>query len=1435
MTEQHRHDRGARMTLAALAPYVPAAIVRKLAQLGEAPLPPVESARGASLLLDIAGFTPIVVSLSDAGPRGIDALQRLLSSCFTEMIEGIRDYGGDIYQFAGDSVLALFEPDRGETDGEVVRRAAICGTHVQRKMARFSRVEVLGKRFTVSSRIGVGFGECHRIVLGEPDQWLQAGLVGQPLEQAVAAEKKSSGGEVVLSPQAAALLPDGSPGESRDGFWRFLAPGNVTAPPARALPVGGARTLGQCSLLLHPELLRKVMTSHEGFKGDFRDITCVFVRVKSRYGHSEAEDFVRELNGFFTFAQRESNAHRGVLLMPDFTDKGNVLYFVFGAPTAQQNKESLACHFASKLLQGQADFPSIEELRIGIATGPSYWGEMGAPSRKGYWALGEVVNTAARLMSHLKEAGIQIDANTQRKVLHEFSLEHVEDARLKGISRVVPIYRVQSRQVRSLLVKAQGEIVGRRKELARLREAVEESIAGSGRVSIISGEAGIGKSRLSSRLVEEAESHGALTLYGICYSYETFTPFFPWKEVLIQLFQLHEGNTPEERLERIRTVFEGLQGVGLEWVPVLANIMGLAVVEDERTASMDARQKNQQVFHIIHRLLEKLTESMPVLLFFEDLHWADQISLDLIEYVAARLSSLRLAMLVTMRPGEALKDLQVPGGVLRVDLTQLDEEDTRALLRLHLKLTPPNPALEDLMITKVQGNPFFIESLVGGLVEEGHLEETTGGGRVLRRSLQSLRIPDSIQDVVLNRIDLLPELEKLIVKVASVIGRIFSLDAVHALLPEGIELEEAKRAMAQLTSLGMVLLEMEEPYTCLFKHIVIRDVAYNTLLVSGREQLHRRLARFLEKKAADNLVKPAGILAYHYMAGNDEAKGVEYTLMAARAAKRQYANDEAIHHYNRVLEVLSHSETLDQHVVLEDTRQVMLELAQTLLQAGNYAAAIQMFEQRLSEEDAAEVRADIHVGLGRAFQEKGESSRAILELERALKLMGRTPPRSMVGLVARTALNLGVHLVSLVVPGVLRPVPAHQRALFLKQLSTLYSLGRIYYFVDLSKLIWATLVATNMAQRARTDWGLSQAGSYYGTVLFGAGLLKRSVRYLEQAREFGRRSQDAVSEGIALGRLGFSAIFLNEQDKAGKLGVEAIDMLRQVGERWEVQTAMMVVATSHFLASRFETAEKYYREMGEMGVELNALMHQGWSHAWVPMCRYLRGDGDVAQLCAELEKGLRISIEVDDLANQCAALNHLANVYVREHRVEEAARVAVQAFDTVWKYQVLVPFLQIGLVDSAEAALFALEHGATSVPRSKLLRVVRMGSFKARALSRIYPYMKGPALRVTARFLRLRRGMAAAEPLFLQAIEVLEKAPNKWELGVACYDAAVALPHRRAALLARAREVFTAIGAKAELRRIQRLEAEGTPLLPPPSAALPASTSATGSAQPLRL
>lgn len=1400
------------LVLSSLRPYIPGALIRRLAHTEAHALPPVEPVRGAILVLDIAGFTPIVVGLSGEGPRGIDALQHLLRSYYTEMIDVVKAHGGDIYQFAGDSILACFEPVAGEGDAEAVSRAARCALDMQRRLARFSRLELLGQRFGVSSRIGVGVGESHRIVLGTTGMWMHPALIGRPLEQAVAAEKRARVGEVLLSPEAWALLPDlARVGEERDGAFRLepSVPLEARPPPSVATP-GGEELVGRCALLLHPVLFTRITAAHQELGGDFRDLTCFFLRFRTDHSTSEVEGFTRQLNAFYEYVQRESAHHGGVLLMTDFTDKGNVLYVLFGAPTALQNKEVLASRLACKIQRERENFPYVRELQIGIATGHAYFGDMGSPFRKGYSALGEVVNLAARLMTYSSSMGIHIDAHTERKLQQGgFTTEFVEDATLKGVSRAVPVYRLKGEVRRNLTVKGRGGIIGRGRELSRLQAAVEESLGGNGRLCVVSGEPGIGKSRLGAKVVEDAESRGARSLYGICYSYEMFTPFFPWKEVLVQLFGLHEGDDVDTQRGRLRQGLDGLEDVGPEWVPVVANLLGLGMQEDVSTAAMDARHKNQKVFEIIFKLLDKHSRETPLLLFFEDLHWADNISVDLIEYVAARLAPLRLTLLVTTRPGDPLRNVGDVSGLRRLDLSSLEDEDTRALLRVHLRMDPPDVMLEDLLLSKVQGNPFFAESIVQGLVEGGYLGPVAPGiqRRELKRGLQTLVLPDSIQDVVLARIDLLGETEKLVVKVASVIGRIFTLDAVAALAPGSLSRQRLRTAIDTLTNLGLILTEVEEPLTSIFKHIVIRDAAYNTLMVSAREDLHRRLARFLEARAGENPVASAGILAFHFLAGNDEVKGLEYTLLAARSARDQYANDDAVHHYNKAIEILATTVSLDPDEVLVKTRRVMQELAETLLQAGNYAGAIHMFEQCLADEDQQARRAELHLGLGRAHQEKGESKRAIQELERAMVLMGLRLPSGWFSVVARTLLAFGLHLLYGLFPWLVRPLGS-SKPLYMLRLSTIIALIKIYYFKDISKLTWATFVASGLAERTRWERGISLASSSYGALLFGSGLLGLSKRWCMRALDYARRARNPAAEGIALSRLATLAVFTNDLSRGTQYAEQAMALLRHVRDMWEVQTALMMLGASHFFSSRFEGAERIFVEMGKTGADLHALMHQGWAHSWVPMCRYLRGEGDVGELCAELEQGLRISIEVQDLANQCASLNHLVNVTVREHQVEEAGLMAVRANEALRRYPVLVPFLQIGLVGAAEGALFALEQGAMAVPKETLWRIVQRCLFKARLLARRYPYLKGPALRMTARALALKKGARAAEPLFLRAIACLEDTPNRWETGVAYHDAAVALPHRRAEFVTRARDIFESIGARAELRRLDRLEAE---------------------------
>ncbi|MGZ3457425.1 MAG: sodium/proton-translocating pyrophosphatase, partial [Archangium sp.] len=495
-------------SLPLLTPYVSSAVLAKLGRGAKDALAPVERVRGAILLLDIAGFTPMVVTLSGMGPRGIDALRRLLASYYTEMIEVVQAWGGDVYQFAGDSILALFETVPGEEDSQVALRAACCGLGIQRRLARFSDIEVLGNRFAVSARIGLGHGDCHRLLLGTREPWCHPALIGPPLERAVASEKRATAGEVVASPEVWKLLPLGRMGEQvRDGFFRVeSAPEPVGWKPVHERPRGAEeerRWVEACARLINPILLRKVATEHQDFTGDLRDVTSLFVRFSLKEPDASPTVLAEQLDRIYTLVQREAGTYGGVLLMTDFTDKGHVLYVLFGAPTAQPNKEVLACRLACRLLKEKEELPFLDLMQMGIATGPAYCGDLGSPARKGYSTLGEVVNMAARLMTFGRDTAIYVDANTERRLRQGFATELHENATLKGMARPVAIHRIQSevRQVRNLLTHSQGDIIGRQEELDTLREAARATLAGAGQVCLVSGEAGIGKSRLTNALV----------------------------------------------------------------------------------------------------------------------------------------------------------------------------------------------------------------------------------------------------------------------------------------------------------------------------------------------------------------------------------------------------------------------------------------------------------------------------------------------------------------------------------------------------------------------------------------------------------------------------------------------------------------------------------------------------------------------------------------------------------------------------------------------------------------------------------------------------------------------------------------------------------------------------------------------------------------------
>ena len=943
-------------------------------------------------------------------------------------------------------------------------------------------------------------------------------------------------------------------------------------------------------------------------------------------------------------------------------------------------------------------------------------------------------------------------------------------------------------------------ILGRERQLAIFAKGLTIARQGSTVVLFVHGTSGMGKSVLVRSFLDGLLRQGqVVVLEGRCYEREQV----PYKALdsLIDSLTRHLMLQPRPEAEEL--IPRDTWALARLFPAVKRAAVVSSSSPEPSGAAGDPNELRRRGTVALRELLGRIALKRPLVLFIDDLQWSDSDSaallVDLLRPPGPPLLLLASYRTEDAAHSEVVKALRpkrnqdpVPGHFGEVEVGPLSQEDARDLA-LALLGEDSAGAREDAQAISREsgGSPFFVAELSRYL----RALRREGGGRPTRWL--------SLNQVISDRVGRLPENARQLLEVVSVAGRPlpFALARKVAALPSGSEQE----TLALLR--GENLVRTKDPDLVESFHDRIREAVVAGLPSPALAQLHLRLAEALEGASA-----PAGVLAYHFLAGNDGARGLHFSLVAARAAQAQYANGDAAGHYREALEVLSSASFLDAAEVARQTRKVKEELARTLLQAGSYAEAASLFHECLAAEKEPRARVELHMGLGRVHQEKGETENAIQELERALKLLGLAAPRSLVGLGLKVLGAVVLRLLGALLPWLLRrPVSGDRRQDYLRRLGALISLIKIYYFVDIKKLTWATLVINNMAPRAGSDYGSSLARSYFGTLLFGAGLLKQSAGHCEAGLELARRAGDAAAEGIALSRLGTHATFSNKLARAMSLQTQAAGMFRQVGEMWELQTSLMMQATSRFLGSEFKAAEELYMEMGALGLKLNALMHQGWSHAWAPFCRYLLGTQDALSVRTELEEAYRISVQVDDLANQCAALNHLANVAVREQQPEEAAQLADRTFRSIWRYQVLVPFLQVGLVDAAEAALYALEEGATSVKRSRLLRIVRLSCLKAQLVASRYKYLAGPTLRVKARYARLKGRTGEAETLFMKAIELLADTPNRWEKGVACYDAAVALPHRREELAARAQTVFTAIGAEAELRRMQRPAAPGNP------------------------
>ena len=1040
-----------------LAPYVPPYILR--ATLRElSPRPPTEAKSGrlpASVLFaDVSGFTPLTEALAQQGSEGPEEMTRLLNGYFSRMIALVEAEGGEVVKFSGDALTIIF-PALHEDLGIAVRRAVQAAAAMQAAMAEFALLPTSVGPVALGMKIGIGVGEILVAQVGGVLGRWEYVIAGDPLRQVGEAEHRAERGDIVLSSEAEAIcvphpVPP-SPLESPD--WAAVQDPDAVAAVLQVY-------VPQIVMVWMEEDLQEWLAV-------LRPMTVLFIGISGI--DYEQPDAVARLHTFLGAAQEIIHKLEGSINKLAVDDKGTIMLAMFGAPPYAHEDDPERALRCALDLQAMAGAQGLR-LAIGVTTGRLFAGPVGSESRREYTVMGDAVNLAARLMGIAGPGEIRCDHETCRYAADRLAFDLLPPTRVKGKAGLIHLYRPVGESGKSRAGEHPGSpLIGRKAELARLVYGLDDVQAGRGRIVLIEGEAGIGKSRLIEALLGLMRERGLAGLLGAGRSIEQQTPYRAWRDIFTTFFDLEEMGSAASRRERVRAHVQDVIPEFVERLPLLNDILNLGFEENAMTRALDTHLRHESLVSFLLALLQAWAAERPLILIVEDAHWLDTLSWDLTVQVARALLVARapLFLVVVMRPleGEKLllgaQTLAAMEETERLALDTLSPDEILALITARLGVAPGGlpEVVAEFARERAGGNPFFAEELIYALRDGGLVKVVTENGvtrcvispafgaeREFRRVVQAL--PDTIQGIILSRIDRLQPEQQLALKVAAVIGRTFGYMTLFDTLGEHMEISNRllQTYLEDLTRLDLTPLEAPEPeLTYIFKHIITQEVAYATLLFAQRRQLHRSVAQWYERRFGAEMGAPAAevlssplaayypLLVYHWHQAGDENREREYAALAARWAAAQFANVEAAGYFTRALELTPSSDMAARYDLLlgremvndllgareaqaqdlitlvllavapeaalgvhemeraaaRKAARVTLRLANYMEATSDYAATLVAVHRAITlSREARDVAGEIegHIAWGKALWRQGNYERAHAPLERALEL-----------------------------------------------------------------------------------------------------------------------------------------------------------------------------------------------------------------------------------------------------------------------------------------------------------------------------------------------------------------------------------------------------------------------------------------------------------------
>ena len=685
---------------------------------------------------------------------------------------------------------------------------------------------------------------------------------------------------------------------------------------------------------------------------------------------------------------------------------GDGLMALFGAPIALENPAERAVRAALEMQAGleqlnrQLDENLGERLHMhwGLNRGSVIVGGIGSDLLVDYTAIGDSVNLARRLQEVAPEDAIYVSESVFRTTRSLFDYQEIRDLKLKGYPLGMNAYQVLGVRAEPGRVRGiQGlhaPMIGREAELHQIACTLDEMLAG-GKCHLVTviGEAGIGKSRLTAEFKTDIDRDRVHLLEGQSLTYRKSVSYWIFLDLLRNFLGVSAASSKAEIQEKLTAAVEDLLGSeSSRWLPLFEKLFNLEPSNpgaSRRLNYLDAEQLRQQNFIAIRNILLAISQVKPLVIILEDLHWADEISLDLLSFLLEGIRDHPVMVLAISRPQpEKIVDqlLDIGGQFLgarskNIELDTLSELHSDQLLFGLLGVQEIPESVRIQIVQRASGVPFYIEETLRMLIDKHLLIKGESGWNLDADVDLDLEVPDNLQDLILTRFDRLLPQQRTLLQTASVIGRQFNLD----LLDRVLHVDDRMQLKALLSTLVekafIIPAEDQSERGYLFRHVLTSDAVYRTLLLRDRSRLHGEVAIGIEQLYADQVESQVEVLAGHYLRSEFLEKALHYLILAGRKSAREYANLQAQRYFEEARSLLG-----DVDHSPEQAWQVWLGLGEVLVFIGEYEAARSCFLELVSSYIASKGKEfssrqhEVYRKIATTYERQGEFDHALEQL-----------------------------------------------------------------------------------------------------------------------------------------------------------------------------------------------------------------------------------------------------------------------------------------------------------------------------------------------------------------------------------------------------------------------------------------------------------------------